>query len=375
MTAQLRIRQVLRHPFRSAESRESAALLVGAGVLLVATAIGILLFFRGGPLPIAGPGSVGQFVAIGGALTSFAVFITASSMAGAAPNERRGVPRMHWFDMASIAAAHGVIALLGWTGMANIVERSFVGAVVFPFSAAVLAGVAMACTAYLTTISAVSMTPTRLSLVLMVFLVVGVFASMLSATDPLWWQKNLSTLGISDDISALAFNLTVIIAGLIVTTIAHFGTAGIPVTTDRARRGRRIVRIELLVIGIFLASVGLFPVDTHFAVHNTVASGMAVLFVALVIGLRWNVPDTPRVFVLLGYAFVAVIVVLAVLFATGYYNLTAVELIAFLIIFAWLMLFLRNTAAAGTRADGGERRDDAVSERAPSLSESRTHPA
>ncbi|WP_407360743.1 DUF998 domain-containing protein [Microbacterium sp. LBN7] len=373
MTAQLRVRQVLRHPFRNAESRESAALLIAAGVLVVATVVSLLVF-RGGPLPIAGPGSIGQFVALAAAVTAFGVFIAAVTVSHAGPQDARALPRMRWFDIASIAAAHGVIALLGWIGMANIVERSFVGAVVFPVSAALLAGVAIAVTAYLTTVSAMSMTPTRLSLVLMVFLVVGVFASMLSATDPLWWQKNLSTLGVSDDMSALAFNLTVIIAGLIVTTIAHFGTIDIPVDTEKARRGRRVVRIELLLMGVFLAGVGLFPVDTHFAIHNTVASGMAVLFVALVIGLRWHVPGTPRVFLMLGYAFVLIIVVLAVLFTTGYYNLTAVELIAFLIIFGWLMLFLRNTAAAGTGADGGERRTDAVSEPAPSPSGSRTLP-
>jgi hypothetical protein len=375
VTPQLRIRQVLRHPFRSAESRESMALLLAAAVLVVATAVALPIFLIAGPLPIAGRGSVGQFVAIGSAITAVGVFIAAVSVADAAPEERRGLPRMRWFDVASLSAAHGVIALLGWTGMANIVERSFVGAVVFPLSAAVLAGVAIACTAYLTTISAVTMTPTRLSLVLMVFLVVGVFASMLSATDPLWWQKNLSTLGISDDFSAMTFNITVIIAGLIVTTIAHFGTIGIPAATPQARRGRRIVRIELLVMGVFLASVGLFPVDTHFAIHNTVASGMAVVFVALVVGLRWHVPATPRVFLLLGYAFVLVIVGLAVLFVTGYYNLTAVELIAFLIIFAWLMLFLRNSAAAGAQVDGDGPSVDAISERVPSPSASRTRPA
>lgn len=343
-SARLRIGQVLRRPFQNAESRESAALLAAVGVLVVVTGVGLLAFR--GPLAISGPDSVGQFVAIGSAAAAVGVFVAAAVLARASTTTTGALPVMRWFDVASLAAAHGAIALLGWTGVASVVERSFVGAVLFPFSAAVLAGVAVALTAYLTIISAARMTPTRLSLVLMVFLVVGVFASMLSATDPQWWKKNLSTLGISDDVSALAFNLTVIIAGAIVTTIAHFGTAAITASTQRERRGRRLVRMELLTIGVFLACVGLFPVDRHFAVHNTVASGMAVVFVAMVLGLRWTVPSAPRVFVLLGYAFVLVIVVLAVLFATGYYNLTAVELVAFLLIFSWLMLFLRNTDTA-----------------------------
>lgn len=258
MTAPLPIRQVLRHPLASAESRESAALLVAAAVLVLATYLALLIF-RGGPLTIAGPGSVGQFVAIGAAITSCGVFVAATTIARTTPGITRALPRMRWFDIASIAAAHGVIALLGWVGVASVVERSFIGAVVFPVSAALLAGVALAATAYVTVISATTLTPTKLSLVLMVFLVVGVFASMLSATDPDWWKKNLSTLGISDDISSLTFNITVIIAGLIVTTIAHFGTAQIRATTPKQRRGRRIVRVELIVIGVFLACVGLFP--------------------------------------------------------------------------------------------------------------------
>ena len=46
---------------------------------------------------------------------------------------------------------------------------------------------------------------------------------------------------------------------------------------------------------------------------------------------------------------IGVIVVAVVLFATGYYNLTALELVAVLVIFAWLILFARN--ATGGRDD------------------------
>jgi hypothetical protein len=43
----------------------------------------------------------------------------------------------------------------------------------------------------------------------------------------------------------------------------------------------------------------------------------------------------------MGYAYVAVIVLLGIFFATGYYNLTAVELIAAILIFSWIIVFLR----------------------------------
>jgi len=182
--------------------------------------------------------------------------------------------------------------------------------------------------------------------VLAIFLVVGAFASMLTATDPLWWQDNLSALGMSSNASAWIFNGTLIVAGIIVTTIGRYATAQLPVETAKQQRGRLFVRIALALIGLFLACVGIFPVDEFFLVHNTVATGMAVAFAGVVIGLPWLLPTISRVFVVLGYIYVAVIALLGVFFATGYYNLTAVELIAAILIFSWIIVFLR-TASVG----------------------------
>ncbi|GAB3606919.1 DUF998 domain-containing protein [Conyzicola nivalis] len=343
------MRRLLRHPVANSESLESAALMVGAAVFVVVAAVSVFVFW-GYDVPIAGPGSIGQYVAFTAALATIVVFVAArilvsgGSTPGARSNDRLRAPgvRLRWYDIAATALAHGGIALLGWLGLASLLERSFQGAVVFPISAAVLAAAAVAVTAYAVFLSAVHLTPMLLSLVLVVFLVVGCFASMLSATDPLWWQKNLSTLGIPDDVSALAFNITLIVAGVIVTVIAHFATASLPVTNPKEERGRGIVRGGLVLMGVLLACVGLFPLDRSITLHNISATGMAITFVVLGVGLGRFVPSMPRIFVLLGYVFVAAIVVLAILFATGYFNLTAVELIAFLLIFSWLIVFLRN---------------------------------
>ena len=346
------ITQLLRHPVANSESLESSALLLGAGIFVVAAIVAAIVFL-GRVLPISGPGSVGQFVALGSAIATALVVIAAIVLRQAStsslPMPRHGldVPtvRLHWYDIGALALAHAIIALLGWLGIADLMSRSFAGAVVYAFPATVLAAVAIAVTAYAVFLSAVSLTPMLLSVVLVVFLAVGAFTSMLSASDPLWWQKNLSTLGISDDISALAFNLTLIIAGVIVTTIAHYATATIPVSTPAEVRGRNFVRGALILIGVLLACVGIFPMDEFLGAHNVAASGMAAVFVTMVIGLRRFIPAMPRVFILLGYLFVGVIVVLAVFYVTGYYNLTAVELVAFLLIFSWLIVFLRNTGA------------------------------
>jgi hypothetical protein len=361
------IRRVLRHPAENAESLESVALLAGAVAFLVGLAVA-WIFFWGRNVPIAGPASLGQFVAIGGAVVAIVAFVLGRIvLSRPAPSLQDHVDdglevvgaRLHWFDIVALALAHAVIVLLGWIGLADLLERSFIGAVVFTFPAAVLSGVAFAVTAYAVFLSSARLTPMLLSLVLAVFLVVGALASMLSSSDPQWWQKNLSALGITNDVSSLAFNLTLIIAGAIVPTSARYGTASLPTSTPLDLRHRNLVRVSLALIGVLLACVGIFPVSEFFVLHNTVATGMAVVYAVVVFALpRW-VPSMPKVFVILGYVYVAVTVLLGIFFAVGYYNLTAVELVAGVLIFSWIILFLRNAGvirpeapAAGARPAG-----------------------
>lgn len=353
---------ILREPTRTTESVESSALIVGAAVFAASAVLGLVLFW-GSALPIAGRGSLGAAVAIGAAVVAVLAFATGQfvlrrrfgslPVAGASvdpPTPADGaVPVLHWFDVLALSIAHAVIALLGWTGLADVLEQSFIGAEVFMIPGALLFGVALALTAYVSFLSSVRMTPMLLSLVLAVFLVVGVITAMLSASDPQWWQENLSALGMTDDISALAFNLTLIIAGAIVTIVARYATSGLPAGTAEEQRGRDLVRYGLVLIGVLLACVGIFPVDEFFLVHNTVATGMAVVYTVIVIGLPRFLPSMPRVFVILGWVYVGVIVVLGVFFAVGYYNLTAVELVAGVLIFSWIILFLRNTGSVAAR--------------------------
>lgn len=344
--------RVLRHPIATVASIESAALLVGAAAFVLAFPVALLLFW-GHDLAIAGTGSVGEFAGIASAVLAVLAFVLGRVLVARrshAPTAldgttRRSEPKLHWFDVAALALAHGIIALLAWVGLTDLLGQSFQGAVLYPFAGAALAGVAAGLTSYVVFLSSVRLTPMLLSLVLAVFLVTGALASMLSASDPQWWQDNLSALGMTDEVSAMTFNLTLIVAGALVTIIARYATAGLPTRTPQEVRGRTLLRLGLVLIGVFLACVGIFPVDEFLAIHNTVATGMGLVFAAMVIGLRRLVPSMPHVFVVLGYVLVAVVAVAAVLFAVGYYNLTATELVAAVVIFSWIILFLRNAGA------------------------------
>jgi len=350
----MRILRQLRGPDTSDAVIEATALIVGAVFLVLGFAVGLPVFW-GRELAISGAGSIGSFAAYGGAVTAVLAFTLGRLVmrpAEVTPDGLRdgfSVPgdRLRWYDLAAIAFAHAAIAYLGWLGIAELLERSFTDAPVFPFPGAVLVAVAFALTAYMVFLSAVALTPTVLSLVLAVFLVVGAFAAMLASSDVHWWQDNLSALGMSTNSASLAFNVTLIIAGVMVTTISRYATAGLPAEDPVDRRGRVIVRGGLILMGVFLACVGVFPVDEFFLVHNTVATGMVVVFAVVVVGLPWFLPTIPRVFVAFGWAYVLVIILLGAFFAVGYYNLTAVELIAAVLIFSWIIVFLRTAGSVG----------------------------
>ncbi|WP_309127839.1 DUF998 domain-containing protein [Microbacterium sp.] len=365
----------LKRPARSAESIETIALLVGAAALASGFGVSMILFW-GEQLTISGRGSIGAHAAVGGAI----VTVVAFALGRAAVRPRAGArgardeftgptDRLRWYDLIAIAGAYASVALLGWSGVAQLLELSFIGAPVFAFPGSVLVGVALGLTAYVAFLGSARLTPLSLSMDLAVFLVVGAFAAMLTSSDPRWWQNNLSALGMTSNAAAPAFNVTLVIAGIIVTTIARFATAALPVALPAQRRGRTVMRTGLVLVGLFLAAVGVFPVDRFFALHNTVATGMVVVYGVMICALPWLLPTLPRVFFALGYAYVAVIALLAMFFVTGYYNLTAVELIAAVLIFSWIIVFLRTTATVTARDDGPEIAAPSVAgDRSPTLS-------
>ena len=335
---------------RSASERSIETLGLWAAIMAFVLSAGVAIpVFGLGSAPIAGGGSVGQYAAIASAVTAVVVFVCGRLVVDDALRAGR-VGVLDVVDIAAFAFAHAVIALLGWTLVATILELGFIDAVVYPLPVLLLAGAATSLTAYAVFLSATHLDLQLLAIVLATFLAFGIIASTLTANDPHWWQDNLSALGMTDDLSARTFNLTLIVGGILVTTLARYATHQLPTPHPH---GVVRVRTCLVIVGIFLGLVGVFPVDQFFGIHTGVASGMVVAFGVLVIALRRWVPRMPSTFLLLGYLFLAVIVTLAVLFAIGYYTLTAVELVAGLLVFTWIILFIRNADALRRDAKNG----------------------
>jgi len=321
----------------SARDLESLALLAGT-VAFAGGALAALVAFRFESAPIAGPGSLGQFASGASAIVALLCAAAGRYLVAARTGERLRL--LDHLDIAALAIAHAVIALLGWTLLASVLAEAFLGAVVFPLAVIALAGVATAVTAYVSFASAVALDSRRLALLFAAFFVLGVLAAMLSTSDPDWWKDNLSALGVTTNMSARAFNLTLIVSGFLVTVLARSATKA---AVDAP--GLMSVRTCLVVLGVFLALVGVFPVDVFFVIHVAVSLGMVVAFGVLVTRLpRW-MPGLPRPFIVLGWLFLALMILFGVLYGIGYYTLTAVELIGGVLVFTWVILFIRNTAA------------------------------
>lgn len=351
-------------------SVEGAGIVVGAAVFVVVGVVALLLFW-GRTLPIAGPDSVGQFVAIAGGIIAFLAYLTGrlwrrqgltpfeTGDAGAAVDTadpaNTAAPRRATgadiFDTFAIALAHGILALLGWLVLGAVLANGFQDATVYHLSASALAAAAAGVTGYAVFLSAAQMDLMRLSTVLAAFAVVGILTAMLSAPDPHWWQQHLSALGMTQSVSSLAFNLTLIIAGVLVTAIARYATDARGIDDPKRRSAVLRVRVGLILIGVLLACVGIFTLNVSVTLHNVSAVGMVLVFALVVFWVRGALPNAPRSFFVLGYVFFAVIVLMLVFFAVGYYVLTAAELVAGVLVFSWLIVYLRVSGAAEAEAE------------------------
>lgn len=340
--------------------REEGAAIVAAAGAFVLTALAALPVFWGRSAPIAGPASVSQFTAIAGGLVALVAYPAArlwrrrgltpfASTVGSSRAGGTGASAVDVLDTIVIAFAHAVIALLLWLVLGAVLDDAFQGATVYFLSAVALAAAVAGVTAYGVFLSAAGMDILRLSTVLAVFAVVGILTAMLSAPDPDWWKLHLSALGMTSSVSSLTFNLTLIITGIIVTAMARYATDLRHVDDPVQRHALVRVRVCLLLMGVLLAGVGVFPLSVSPTLHNVSAVGMVLVFALLVFWIRPALPQAPPAFFILGYVFFAVIVAVLLFFVVGYYVLTAAELIAGVLVFSWLIVYLRVSGAAQQR--------------------------
>jgi hypothetical protein len=173
-----------------------------------------------------------------------------------------------------------------------------------------------------------------------------------------WWTRNFSTLGTSDDIAAACFNIAMLVAGVGMAAMSPALTRAVAEPHFAVRRGGlTAMRVLIAIIGVSLMGVGLIPIDGATDLHNLAASCAALAFAALCLGMPLWARRMPRTLVAASYAAILIEIAAAIAYdGIGLFNLTVFEVIAFLLVFAWLIALVAVTHAHLAAPDAATRR-------------------
>ena len=344
----------LKHLFRPAKDRssiESRAIYfaTASGVLSFLVALGY--FWSKQSLPIFGLVSIGTTSIILSTLAGFVAYFYVTNQLLPQRKQASLAQRLYRVvNLLSLSFIHAAIVFLLVTVAFFVVSEAFVGATIDKYASSVIVAATVGLSGYVLYLVAYHRNAMMVSSALAIFLVTGVLTSMITTQDPYWWQYHLSSLGTGGGVAPYAFNLTLIIGGAVVSCIADLiadDFAKLGSYDAKYRRAKATaIRTLLVLIGIFLAGVGLFPVDKMLTLHNISASGMVVLFLILIIGLKPFAPMLSRAFFMFTYAVMAAMVACIFLFSPiQYFDLTSFELVCFVLVFSWLVVFIRQIAA------------------------------
>ena len=300
--------------------------------------------------------SVGGIAAVAAVAIAIAAAATAYTRSASRPDQawRKGLSKWRVVvSTISVTIVHAVLAALGTSTVYLVLDRGFIGLTLRPFDGAVLLAASTGLSAYLVYLSSSRTSTKRMSSLLLAFVALGVLTSMATSTEADWWELNFSELGTFDTFSSFAFNGTLVGAGLLVTTFAAYVQTdmGLLVAAGKleSRRAPGAVAIMLVIMGVMLAIVGIVHVNVAPIVHTIAASGMALVFFGLLGSSPWLLRGMPRAYFLSIIAIAAAFILGAVLFAVGFFGLTAFELLVFCLIFGWIVIFIRFLGVADQR--------------------------
>ncbi|WP_138414248.1 hypothetical protein [Sinomonas gamaensis] len=343
-------------PPTSAVRTEARAAQV-AGIAVVVSFVAALIAFAGRRPGLSGGNGVGDVAALIGGVVAAIVLPLAYRHSYDHPQHHWLVERPAWrryLGLLALAAVHGAIAFMAaWAGF-RIFQQAFGSLTMDPFAGAIATSIVGGLSAYATYQSGARMNSYLLSNLLATYLGAGVLTSMVTTTNPTWWEVNFSVLGAANSGVAWAFNATLVTGGIVITMLAEYVTRDIQAlaayrgdSSGRSDVRTRPVLVCLVLMGILLAGTGLVPVDVFMPAHNALATSMSGAYVALVVGLPKWVPGLSRTFQVTGFVMLGGAVLAVFLwYPLAYYNMTAMELFVAGVVLGWLVLLIRNVAAA-----------------------------
>jgi hypothetical protein len=115
--------------------------------------------------------------------------------------------------------------------------------------------------------------------------------------------------------------------------------------------------VLIIAIGVGLMGVGLVPIDGATDLHNAAAASAAAAFAVLCLGAQLWARRLPRALIAASYASIAIEVIAMIGYdGIGLFNLTVFEVVAFTLVFAWLIALVAMTHANAEITDAAGRR-------------------
>lgn len=257
----------------------------------------------------------------------------------------------------------------------HLFQEAFVGLHLDVLAGSLAVSAVSGLVAYLCSVATARTSAETLSVVLGIFMAAGVLISMLLVEEQGWWRSMFSYLGTTHAGrgSFWTFNLTLIISGLVLAAFTEFLTRDLVLLSKTyrcrpalrryklARKLRprpRVVRWCLVVVSVGIIGIGLVPVDVSKEVHSGFVQLASVAMIILLAGTAVLLPGYPAVFHLMSLAALGAVWLAFILWHNWtYYNLTGFELSVVAIMFSWISVFIRTTAAM---THDGEEQDQTV---------------
>jgi hypothetical protein len=326
-----------------------------AHVLVISIAFGIIAARLLGVHPV--PASTAGQLAFW-ALPAVTVAVVIGAVLVIASGSSRSLALLAVFGLPDISSRHRARANgLVWSGIALLMVHFTAPAFEFVPGGPIVVGIVFAAGLGYGTmrlhLAAIDHEAYRSFNLVAMLLAAGSLASMSITPTGEWWTHNFSTLGTSDDLAAACFNIAVTMAGLGMALLGPALSGALRVPGFGLRRGGLMtIRVLIAFIGVSLMGVGLVPIDGATVLHNVFASGAAAGFALLSLGVQLWARRMPRGLVVFSYAALAVEIAAMIAYdGLKLFNLTVFEIVAFTLVFAWLIALVATTATVGAAAE------------------------
>ncbi|BDZ31955.1 DUF998 domain-containing protein [Lactiplantibacillus sp. WILCCON 0030] len=251
------------------------------------------------------------------------------------------IKNIYWRNFPVIVLSFALILALVLIGAMWLLGVLFNGATFDFFTASIILFVFVIVTNFAMVYLSLIVDASLLSTVLTLVIISGVAISMAVNNQRYWWQHNLSFLGTSNASSGWGFNATLIFAALLMIALIDYLFVSLHGVFPHSRR-LLVLRILLTLTAVDLGLVGVFPNNAwSHAVHDQFAIILVYLIIALIVGIRWLLPNVSKDFLYLSYGVGGALILAEILFqGIGYFSLTAFEVVGFLMAFGWLLMLL-----------------------------------